>query len=284
MICQWPSPAKINLFLYITGRREDGFHLLQTLFQFLDYSDTLTIEPRHDDSIRLLMPLDGVPDEVNLLLRAARLLQKYCNRYGLGSAPRGADISIEKRLPIGGGIGGGSSNAATVLVALNKLWYCGLNNRQLSVLGLKLGADVPIFVHGYSAFAEGIGEKFRPVNPPEKWYLVAYPGINISTSLIFDATELKRDTPTRRLSDLLLTPYENVFEPIVRRRFPEVEKLASLLLEYAPSRLTGTGSCVFAEFDTEIAARLVLNQMPEYLKAFVARGTNISPLRRILKS
>ncbi len=281
MIRQWPSPAKLNLFLYITGQREDGYHLLQTLFQFLDYSDTLNLDPRQDDSIRLLTPLDSVPDEHNLIVRAARLLQQYCDRCGLLSAPRGADISIDKHLPMGGGLGGGSSNAATVLVALNELWRCGLSNNQLAELGLRLGADVPVFVHSYAAFAEGIGEQLQPANPPEKWYLVAHPGINIPTPMIFGDAELKRDTPVRCLNELLLAPYANDCEPIARKRFREVEQLISWLLEYAPSRLTGTGSCVFAEFDTEISARQVLNQAPVWLRGFVARGVNISPLHRI---
>ena len=153
MIRQWPSPAKLNLFLYITGRREDGYHLLQTLFQFLDYGDTLTIDPRQDDRINLLTPVDGVPDEQNLIVRAARLLQRYCDEQGLQTAARGADISIDKRLPMGGGLGGGSSNAATVLVALNELWRCGLDDDQLAELGLSLGADVPVFLRGHAAFA-----------------------------------------------------------------------------------------------------------------------------------
>lgn len=281
MIRQWPSPAKLNLFLYITGRRVDGYHLLQTLFQFLDYGDTLTIDRRQDDSIKLLTPMSGVPDDQNLIVRAARLLQQRCEGQGLGAGPRGADISIDKRLPMGGGLGGGSSNAATVLVALNQLWRCGLSDNQLAELGLSLGADVPVFIRGHAAFAEGIGECLQPVNPQEKWYLVAHPGVGIPTSVIFGDAELKRDTPVRSLSELLQTPYANDCEPIARKRFREVEQLLSWLLEYAPSRLTGTGACVFAEFDTEIAARQVLNQAPEWLCGFVAHGANISPLHRI---
>ncbi|MBN5203602.1 4-(cytidine 5'-diphospho)-2-C-methyl-D-erythritol kinase [Serratia marcescens] len=281
MIRQWPSPAKLNLFLYITGRREDGYHLLQTLFQFLDYGDTLTIDPRQDDRIHLLTPVDGVPDEQNLIVRAARLLQRYCDERGLQTAPRGADISIDKRLPMGGGLGGGSSNAATVLVALNELWRCGLGDDQLAELGLSLGADVPVFVRGHAAFAEGIGERLQPAEPQEKWYLVAHPGVGIPTPVIFGDPELKRDTPVRSLSELLQAPYANDCEPIARKRFREVEQLLSWLLEYAPSRLTGTGACVFAEFDTEIAARQVLNRAPEWLCGFVARGVNVSPLHRI---
>ncbi|WP_260515908.1 4-(cytidine 5'-diphospho)-2-C-methyl-D-erythritol kinase [Serratia fonticola] len=281
MIHQWPSPAKLNLFLYITGRRTDGYHQLQTLFQFLDYGDTLTIVPRQDDQIQLLTPVEGVPDEQNLIVRAARLLQQHCTAHAIAPLPRGADISIDKRLPMGGGLGGGSSNAATVLVALNELWQCGLSDDQLAEMGLTLGADVPVFVRGHAAFAEGIGEQLQPANPAEKWYLVAHPGVSIPTPVIFADAELKRDTPVRPLNALLQAPYANDCEPIARKRFREVEQLLSWLLQYAPSRLTGTGACVFAEFDSEPAALQVLNQAPAWLRGFVARGVNVSPLHRI---
>ncbi|AKG71761.1 TPA: 4-(cytidine 5'-diphospho)-2-C-methyl-D-erythritol kinase [Serratia fonticola] len=281
MIHQWPSPAKLNLFLYITGRRADGYHQLQTLFQFLDYGDTLTIVPRQDDQIQLLTPVEGVPDEQNLIVRAARLLQQHCTAHAIATLPRGADISIDKRLPMGGGLGGGSSNAATVLVALNELWQCGLSDDQLAEMGLTLGADVPVFVRGHAAFAEGIGEQLQPANPAEKWYLVAHPGVSIPTPVIFADAELKRDTPVRPLNALLQAPYANDCEPIARKRFREVEQLLSWLLQYAPSRLTGTGACVFAEFDSEPAALQVLNQAPAWLRGFVARGVNVSPLHRI---
>ncbi|ATM78164.1 MULTISPECIES: 4-(cytidine 5'-diphospho)-2-C-methyl-D-erythritol kinase [Serratia] len=281
MIHQWPSPAKLNLFLYITGRRADGYHQLQTLFQFLDYGDTLTIVPRQDDQIQLLTPVEGVPDEQNLIVRAARLLQQHCTTHSIATLPRGADISIDKRLPMGGGLGGGSSNAATVLVALNELWQCGLSDDQLADMGLTLGADVPVFVRGHAAFAEGIGEQLQPANPAEKWYLVAHPGVSIPTPVIFADAELKRDTPVRPLNALLQAPYANDCEPIARKRFREVEQLLSWLLQYAPSRLTGTGACVFAEFDSEPAALQVLNQAPAWLRGFVARGVNVSPLHRI---
>lgn len=282
MILRWPSPAKLNLFLYITGRRPDGYHLLQTLFQFLDYGDTLTIEPRADEQIRLLTPVAGVPDEQNLIVRAARLLQQHCHERAIATAARGADISIEKVLPMGGGLGGGSSNAATVLVALNALWQCGLSEDQLAQMGLALGADVPVFVRGHAAFAEGVGEQLQPAEPAEKWYLVAHPGVSIPTPVIFGDADLTRDTPARPLEALLQAPYANDCEPIARKRFREVEQLLSWLLQYAPSRLTGTGACVFAEFDTECAARKVLNQAPAWLRGFVARGVNISPLHRTL--
>lgn len=281
MIHQWPSPAKLNLFLYITGRRADGYHQLQTLFQFLDYGDTLTIVPRQDDQIQLLTPVEGVPDEQNLIVRAARLLQQHCTTHAIATLPRGADISIDKRLPMGGGLGGGSSNAATVLVALNELWQCGLSDDQLAEMGLTLGADVPVFVRGHAAFAEGIGEQLQPANPAEKWYLVAHPDVSIPTPVIFADAELKRDTPVRPLNALLQAPYANDCEPIARKRFREVEQLLSWLLQYAPSRLTGTGACVFAEFDSEPAALQVLNQAPAWLRGFVARGVNVSPLHRI---
>lgn len=277
----WPSPAKLNLFLYITGRRADGYHQLQTLFQFLDYGDELTIVPRDDNQIRLLTPIAGVENEQNLIVRAARLLQHHHKQSGVINMPRGADISIEKRLPMGGGLGGGSSNAATVLVALNILWQCGLSDEELAAIGLTLGADVPVFVYGHAAFAEGVGEKLQPVEPPEKWYLVAHPGVSIPTPIIFSDLELKRNTPVRPLAALLSDPYANDCEPIARKRFREVEQALSWLLEYAPSRLTGTGACVFAEFDTESSAREVLSIAPEWLHGFVARGVNVSPLHRV---
>ncbi|MEC5321152.1 4-(cytidine 5'-diphospho)-2-C-methyl-D-erythritol kinase [Brenneria populi subsp. brevivirga] len=279
LIEKWPSPAKLNLFLYITGRRADGYHLLQTLFQFLDYGDTLTITPRADNRIELLTPLAGVDNEQNLIVRAARLLQEYCLSRGAGL---GADISIDKRLPMGGGLGGGSSNAATVLVALNHLWQCRLSAHELAALGLRLGADVPVFIHGHAAFAQGVGEQLTTAYPAEKWYLVAHPGVSISTPLIFGDPELKRDSPVRSLEMLLKQTFVNDCETIARKRFREVEQLLSWLLEYAPARLTGTGACVFAEFDTEPEARQVLDQAPEWLNGFVARGVNVSPLQRTL--
>ena len=282
MMTRWPSPAKLNLFLYITGQRADGYHQLQTLFQFLDYGDTLTIEARDDGELRLLTPVDGVPNEENLIIRAARLLMQAAAERGRLPSGSGADISIEKRLPMGGGLGGGSSNAATVLVALNQLWGCGLSEDQLATLGLQLGADVPVFVRGHAAFAEGIVEILTPVEPPEKWYLVAHPGVSIPTPVIFRDPELPRDTPIRPINTLLKCEFRNDCEVIARKRFREVDAALSWLLEYAPSRLTGTGACVFAEFDTESAARQVLEKAPEWLQGFVARGVNISPLRLAL--
>lgn len=270
----WPSPAKLNLFLYITGQRANGYHDLQTLFQFVDYGDSLAFTVRDDEKITLSPSIEGVPDEQNLIVRAARLLQQRL------AAPRGADIRLEKRLPMGGGLGGGSSNAATTLVALNMLWNAGLSDSELAKLGVSLGADVPVFVMGHAAFAEGIGEVLQPVFPLEKWYLIAHPGVSIPTPAIFGDPELIRDTPKRLIGELLSSSYSNDCEPIARKRFCEVEQLVSWLLEYAPSRLTGTGACVFAEFDTEESAREVLSQAPAWVNGFVARGVNVSPLHK----
>ncbi|MFU2317446.1 4-(cytidine 5'-diphospho)-2-C-methyl-D-erythritol kinase [Rahnella sp. PCH160] len=270
----WPSPAKLNLFLYITGQRLNGYHDLQTLFQFLDYGDALTFNVRTDGVIALTTPVEGVSDDENLVVRAARLLQKHTG------CALGAEISLQKQIPMGGGLGGGSSNAATVLVALNTLWDCGLTDTELAGLGITLGADVPVFVMGFAAFAEGIGEILQPVTPAEKWFLVVHPGVHIPTPVIFSDPELTRNTPKRPVNVLLNTPYANDCEPIARKRFYEVEQLLSWLLEYAPSRLTGTGACVFAEFDTETEARQVLEQIPAWSRGFVARGVNVSPLHR----
>ncbi len=282
MMHSWPSPAKLNLFLYITGRRPDGYHTLQTLFQFLDYSDTLTITPDNNRQIQLLTPLSGVANEQNLIIRAAELLKSHAIQRGSLPASAGARIAIDKRLPMGGGLGGGSSNAATVLVALNHLWQTGFTLDELAALGLQLGADVPVFVKGEAAFAEGVGEQLHPANPGEKWYLVAHPGVSVSTPQVFTDPQLKRDTPARTIAALLQAPFSNDCESVVRKRFREVDVLVSWLLEYAPSRLTGTGACVFAEFNTESAARQVLELAPKWMRGFVARGVNVSPLHRAL--
>ncbi|HAF52641.1 MAG TPA: 4-(cytidine 5'-diphospho)-2-C-methyl-D-erythritol kinase [Leclercia adecarboxylata] len=282
MMTHWPSPAKLNLFLYITGQRADGYHTLQTLFQFVDYGDTISIELRQDGQIRLLTPVDGVADEDNLIVRAARLLMRAAQESGRLPAGSGADISVDKRLPMGGGLGGGSSNAATVLVVLNHLWGCGLSVDELAALGLTLGAHVPVFVRGHAAFAEGVGEILSPAEPAEKWYLVAHPGVSIPTPVIFKDPDLPRDTPIRSIETLLNCEFSNDCEDIARKRFREVDEALSWLLEYAPSRLTGTGACVFAEFDTESAARQVLELAPEWLHGFVARGMNVSPLQQAI--
>jgi len=282
MITSWPAPAKLNLFLYITGRRADGYHNLQTLFQFLDYGDTLHITPDNSGRITLTTPVEGVAHDDNLIVRAAQLLRQAALAQQTLSSDAGAEIAIEKRLPMGGGLGGGSSNAATVLVALNHLWRTGFSADALAEIGIQLGADVPVFVRGFAAFAQGVGEQLQPADPAEKWYLVAHPGVSLPTPLVFNDPQLTRDTPVRSLAALLAAPFSNDCEAVVRKRFREVDELVSWLLEYAPSRLTGTGACVFAEFDTESAARQVLELAPKWVCGFVARGVNVSPLHRTL--
>ncbi|WP_318492155.1 4-(cytidine 5'-diphospho)-2-C-methyl-D-erythritol kinase [Photobacterium leiognathi] len=273
---QWPAPAKLNLFLYITGQRPNGYHDLQTLFQFVDYGDTLTITPRLDNQILLTPAIEGVKTEDNLIYRAAEALRQAAN------CDLGADIHIDKILPMGGGLGGGSSNAATTLVALNHLWQTNLSVDELAEIGLKLGADVPVFVRGTSAFAEGVGEKLQPAEPEEKWFLVAKPDISIATVDIFTHPDLPRNTEKRSLDALLRGVYENDCEKIVRSLNPEVDQALSWLLEYAPSRLTGTGACVFSEFNTQEEANAILKILPDWLHGFVAKGVNTSPLMTAL--
>lgn len=271
-----PSPAKLNLFLYITGRRENGYHELQTLFQFLDFGDEMSFTATQSSEISVLPELEGVPLESNLIWKAAQALKEKTG------CKLGANIHIQKILPMGGGIGGGSSNAATTLVALNHLWELNLPLEKLAEIGLKLGADVPVFVRGFAAFAEGVGEKLQPVEPQEKWYLVVRPDVSIATVDIFTHPDLTRNTPKRNWELLHKTKYENDCEKIVRLLYPEVDKQLSWLLQYAPSRLTGTGSCVFAEFNTRNDAENILRQLPENSTAFVAKGQNISPLHQQL--
>lgn len=273
---RWPSPAKLNLFLYITGQRDNGYHELQTLFQFLDFGDELTITANLSGKITLTPNLPGVSLADNLIWKAANALQKQTN------CSFGADIQLTKVLPMGGGIGGGSSNAATVLVALNYLWQTHLSDAELAEIGLHLGADVPVFVHGFAAFAEGVGEKLTQTEPDEKVYLVIRPNVSIATKDIFSHPQLIRNTPKRELATLLELPYENDCEKIVRMLYPEVDKQLSWLLQYAPSRLTGTGSCVFAEFSSKKEAESVLAKLPDTVSAFVALGRNISPLKETL--
>ncbi|MFP3029403.1 MAG: 4-(cytidine 5'-diphospho)-2-C-methyl-D-erythritol kinase [Arsenophonus sp.] len=278
MILTWPSPAKLNLFLYIIGRQANGYHQLQTLFQFLNYSDEITIKPREDNQIRLLTHFINLPAENNLIVRAAHLLQRYCLKINRADNHQGADIYVNKKLPTGAGLGAGSSNAATTLIALNHHWQTHIDDNILADLASQLGADVPVFVTGHSAFAQGIGDQLLPANPEQKWYLVAYPGINIPTKEIFADPELKRNSPKRSLNTLLQGPYKNDCEPIVIKRFPEVEELISWLIEYPSSRITGTGACVFAEFETKAAASKALNKAPEWVHGFIAQGVNQSPL------
>lgn len=273
----WPAPAKLNLFLHVNGRRPDGYHELQTLFIFLEHGDTLHFEVTAGEALTLTPAIPGLPDEQNLIVRAARLLQARL------PAPKGARITLNKVLPMGGGIGGGSSDAATTLVALNELWGAGLSIDELAALGVQLGADVPVFVRGNAAFAEGVGEKLQPVAVPERWYLVVNPHCHVATAAVFQDPELPRNTPKMGLQNLLEGEWKNDCELLVKKRYPEVANALGWLLEYAPSRMTGTGACVFAAFEDESLAREVLAKLPDELTGFVAKGVNISPLLRALQ-
>lgn len=272
---EWPAPAKLNLFLHICGRRPDGYHLLQTVFQLLDYGDTLRFTPRSDGVIRRVNELPGIPEDDDLCVRAARLLQRTA------ACPLGVDIHIEKRLPIGGGLGGGSSDAATTLVALNRLWRLGYDVDTLSRLGLQLGADVPVFVRGLSSWGESIGEVLSPVELGSPWYVVVSPEVQVSTRRVFTAAELTRDTPPITMSAFHAGRVRNDCEPVVRQLYPEVAQALDWLVQFGDARLTGTGGCVFAAFDSERQARAVCEQAPPPWRAFVARGVDVSPLRRM---
>jgi 4-diphosphocytidyl-2-C-methyl-D-erythritol kinase len=268
----WPAPAKLNLFLHVLGRRGDGYHRLQTAFQFLDFGDSLSFEPRRDGTIRRPEGPDGVAEEDDLAVRAAALL-----KAAAGTA-RGATLRIRKRIPAGGGLGGGSSDAATTLVALNHLWKTGLSREELSALAMQLGADVPVFVMGRSAFADGIGDHLEPADWPRVWYLVVNPGCHVPTGDIFAAPELTRNTPETTINGFLSNGGRNDFEPVVRERFPEVGAVLDWLSSYGMARMTGTGGCCFLDFDNAVMARAVLQQLPQRWSGFVARGLNRSPL------
>jgi len=278
-VIDWPAPAKLNLFLHITSRRDDGFHNLQTVFQFLDYADTLRFSVRVDGAIRRACDFPGVSEEDDLILRAACLLQRHTG------VSLGADIELEKRLPLGGGLGGGSSDAATTLVALNALWNTGLSLTELARLGLQLGADVPVFVHGQAAWAEGVGEALTLVELPQPWFVVLIPSINVSTAGIFADPQLRRDCPAITIRDFLAgAAVYNVCESRVRAQYPEVDAALVALGAYAPSRMTGTGACVFAAFESELAARSACSDLSARWQGFVAQGVNLSPLRGCLDS
>lgn len=275
-----PAPAKLNLFLHINGRREDGYHELQTLFQFLDYGDDITFAPATDGAIELTSELAGVTDETNLIMRAARLLQRLSPR----PLP-GVRITLEKRLPMGGGLGGGSSDAATTLVGLNHFWALDLSVEQLAEAGLSLGADVPVFVRGFSAWAEGVGEKLTPAEPEEAWYVVLKPDCDINTALIFSGEDLTRDTPRITIAPAFegqdptqWSQWRNDCEKTVCKLYPKVRESLIWLSEFGSARLTGTGACIFGVFPTESRARNVWASRPSGINGFVAKGVNRSPL------
>ncbi len=280
----WPAPAKLNLFLHVTGRRSDGYHELQTLFQLIDLCDTVGLEVRQDGVIERREGPGEVEPEADLTLRAARAL-----KAATGTA-LGASIRVHKRIPIGGGLGGGSTDAATALLALNHLWGCGLSVDALAGLGLPLGADVPVFVRGFSAWAEGVGERLRPVELPERWYVVIRPGVSIPTREVFQSPELTRNSPLITIRAFFETGGRNDCEPVVRARWSEVAEALDWLDEqlrtqarHAPARLTGTGSCIFASLATAAEAERIAASAPQRWRSFVARGLNVSPVHALLQ-
>lgn len=297
---KFPAPAKLNLFLHVVGQRNDGYHELETLFQFLDYSDTIEITVTTSSDIILLTPIDGVDNQDNLIVKAAKLLQeKVFKKNNDSKVPRfGAKISIDKILPMGGGLGGGSSNAATILVALNALWQCNFSANQLSELGLSLGADVPIFVHGFAAFAQGVGEQLFPAQPEECWYLISKPHCSISTASVFTSADLPRNTAKLVHNDFnnhypdddLFTDYRhnngkyhNDCQTMVIKHYDKVANLLAWLIEYAPSRMTGTGACVFSSFSSKKAAYDLQIKLPKGINSFIAKGLNKSSLLSVIE-
>ncbi len=270
----WPAPAKLNRFLHITGRRTDGMHELQTVFQFIDICDQLHFGRRRDTEIRHMNPLPGLDPDSDLTVRAARRLQVETG------ARQGVDIRITKLLPAGGGLGGGSSDCATTLVALNQLWDLDLPPDRLAAIGLELGADVPVFVRGTAAWAEGIGERLAPIHLDEPWFLVIKPDCEVATGEVFNAPDLTRSTPPLTIRAFLDDPDRamNDCEPVVRQRFAPVAEALDWLNRFAPARLTGTGACVFAAFPAQAVAAEVAAQMPARWQGFVCRGLNESPL------
>jgi len=269
----WPAPAKLNLFLHIVGRRADGYHLLQTVFQLLDWGDTLRLRLRHDAQIVRVNGAPGIEPEHDLCVRAARALAEYAE------AEFGVDIALEKRIPMGGGLGGGSSDAATVLVALNELWETGLTVDELAELGLRLGADVPVFVRGHSAWAEGIGESIAPLMLPPREYVILDPRETVSTSALFQAAELTRNSPPATIEGFLAgIETRNVFAPVVRARYASVAAALDWLGRHGEARLSGSGGCVFVAVKSREEAEAIIDACPSEFSAYVASGVNRSRL------
>ena len=278
----WAAPAKLNLFLHVVGRRSDGYHLLQTLFRFIDLNDTLHFTLRSDGEVRRVNALEGVPPEQDLCVRAARLLQSETG------CRQGVDIELEKRIPMGGGLGGGSSDAATTLLALNRLWGLELSRERLMQLGLSLGADVPVFVFGENAFAEGGGERLQAYELPETWYVVLCPPVHVPTVQIFTHPELTRNTISMTMralpkgSDYRVggqKGLKNDLQAVACKLYPAVAEHLAWLAKFAPALMTGSGACVFAEFSTEVEAQAVLQQLPSNMRGFVAHGLQQHPLK-----
>ncbi len=268
----WPAPAKLNLMLRILGRRDDGYHNLQTVFQFLDYGDELEFRLSGDGVISRRGGPAGVSESHDLVVRAAQLLQNHAQ------TEQGVEITLLKQLPCGGGLGGGSSDAATTLVALNELWEVGLEIDELAALGAVLGADVPVFVRGYAAWGEGIGEQLTPIDLPEPWYLVVEPGPEVSTAGVFQDSELTRNSKPLKIGQFNPDESHNDCEAVVFERYPEVAAAAAWMAETTDVRLTGTGGCLFAAFDRQSEAAHMLSRLPGTWQGFIARGCNRSPL------
>jgi len=272
----WPAPAKLNLFLHVTGRRADGYHSLQTAFRLIDLADALQFKPREDGRVTLRQSLAGVPPEQDLCVRAAALLKQATGHRG------GVEIELDKRIPIGGGLGGGSSDAATTLVALNHLWRLGLKRGELQRLALELGADVPVFVFGENAFAGGVGEELTSLALAQAWYLVLVPPVLVPTAAAFAAPELTRETKPIKITaffdGLKRRALRNDLEPVVCKRYPEVARHLAWLKRHGGARMSGSGACVYAEFSTESAARAAHAQLPPAMRGFVAHGLELHPL------
>ncbi len=268
----WPAPAKLNLFLHVTGRRPDGYYSLQTVFQFLDYSDELSFRVTTDGKIVRVAPLPGVPEDADLTLRAAQLLQRA------SATTLGVEIKLHKRIPMGGGLGGGSSDAATTLLALNHLWGLGVARAELLRLGLQLGADVPVFVGGQAAWGEGVGEHLTPIEPEEAWYVVLVPPVHVSTVEVFAELGLTAFSGPITIRDFHAGRAGNDLERVVRRRYPEVDQALSWLAQFGQARMTGSGGCVYLKVAEESAGRHILAQRLPVFDGFVARGINRHPL------
>lgn len=274
-----PAPAKLNLMLRIVGRRPDGYHLLQTVFQFIDRCDWIILRERQDSHIGLTSPLPGVPEESDLTVRAAKLLRQTAGRDNLG-----VEIEVEKNLPMGGGLGGGSSDAATTLLGLNALWGLGFSVDALAGLGLRLGADVPVFVRGYAAWGEGVGEHLQPLpDLPEPWYVVVVPPCHVATGAIFSSAELTRDNKSITIADFVAGQQENHCLPVVAAMYPEIQAALDSIAEYAQQpKLTGTGACVFGAFTEEAKAQDAAHKLSVKWRVFVAKGMNQSPTHQVL--
>lgn len=271
----WPAPAKLNLFLHVTGRRADGYHTLQTVFQFLDLADRLRFEITRDGRVTRVTPVADVPEATDLCVRAAKVLQ------AASGSPLGVRISLDKRLPLGGGLGGGSSDAATTLLALNHLWQTGLSLAELARLGLQLGADVPVFIHGRASWAEGVGEQLTSLDLPETRYVVLAPPAHVSTAGVFGAPQLTRSTPAITIRDFHAGQGRNDLEPVVRELYPEVDNALKWLGKFGEARMTGSGACIFLPVESEAVGQEILAKCPESLaKGFVTRGVNVHPIHQ----